>query len=176
MVYLAPTFLLAALATSLAANAETYASKEWAWSTETGRDGYYYAATLNKAGHLLGQYCYFETENCMYLVALGTTCDEGQEYPALVNSDSGAVHVKLVCAHKYEGQNVLAIDAFEEIDRVVRNATKLGIVLPLQNDEFKVSRFGLAGSTYAIDLMRAAAERRLKVKPLNADRPDEERI
>lgn len=169
-------FLAVLLSISSVAHGEAFLSKDWAWSTDTDKDGYYFAATINGVGSLVGQYCYFDSGNCLWLIGLKTTCDEGSEYPALVNSDAGALQVTLLCAHKYEGRNVLAVSDFDGFDRIVRNATKMGIVLPLQNDEFKVSRFGLAGSTYALDLMRAATERRMKRKPTNVNKPDEERI
>lgn len=152
--------------------AETFASKDWAWSTDG--DGFYYAATANATGHILGQYCYFESGSCLYIVGIGITCEEGHEYPAVINSDASSSHVTLVCAHKYEGQNVLFIRGFDDVDRIIRAATRIGIAIPMENDQCKVSRFGLAGSTYAIDLMRAASAARMKRQPKNASQPSEE--
>lgn len=110
----------------------------------------------------------------MYIVGIGITCEEKHEYPALINSDAGSAQVTLICAHKYEGENVLLVSGFDDIDRIVRAATRIGIAIPMENDQFKVSRFGLAGSTYAIDLMRAAAEAKMKHQPKNASQPSEE--
>lgn len=73
-------------------------------------------------------------------------------------------------------QQVYGVKAFDDVDRIIRNATRMGIVIPLQGDEFKVSRFGLAGSTYAIDLMRTATEAKIQREPVNASKPVEERI
>lgn len=160
---------------SISAHAETFASKEWAWSTDP--PDFYYAATVNGAGHILGQYCYFEAASCPYLVGIGIDCEKGSQYPALINSDAGSAQVSLVCAYKYQNQFVLVINSFDDADRIIRAATRIGIAVPMQGDEFKVSRFGLAGSTYAIDLMRAAAQDNMERQPQNANTlPPEERI
>nr|WP_320013145.1 hypothetical protein [uncultured Desulfobulbus sp.] len=44
----------------------------------------------------------------------------------------------------------------------------------MENDRFKVSRFSLSGSTYAIELMRMAAERAMQPEPSNKKREDVE--
>jgi hypothetical protein len=151
----------------ISAHAETFASKEWAWSTDN--PDFYFAATANGVGHILGQYCYFESGTCLYLVGIGINCEEGSQYPALINSDAGSAQVSLVCAYKYENQFVLFINSFDDVDRIIRAATRIGIAVPMQRDEFKVSRFGLAGSTYAIDLMRASAQDKMQRQPQNAN-------
>lgn len=153
--------------------ADTYTPKDWFWSKDNS--DFFFAATINSSGHSIGQYCYFESGNCMYLVNLKVTCEVGHKYPALINSSSGAVHIEMVCSHEYEGDGVFAITPFDDIDNVVRQASRMGIVIPMEGDQFKVGRFSLAGSTYALDLMRAAAEQKnakqTKPKP---DKPDEE--
>jgi hypothetical protein len=78
--------------------AGTSTFKDWLWGTETD---YYYAATINDAGHLLGQYCYFKSTSCVYFVGISLTCELGSQYPSLLNSDAGAAHISLVCSHKY---------------------------------------------------------------------------
>lgn len=138
-------------------------SKDWFYVTEG--EQFHFAATVNAAQHILGQYCYLKSGECMYLVGLGITCEEGHEVPALINSNAGAVQVQLVCTGKVQGQNVLAIKPFSRIDKVVREAVYLRIAVPMKNGAFKVSRFSLAGSTYAIEQMRAAVRRHMKHKP-----------
>ena len=54
-------------------------SKDWYWDITT--EGYVYAATNNSKERVLGQYCYFNMDSCIYIVTLGITCDEGDEHP-----------------------------------------------------------------------------------------------
>ncbi len=75
-------------------------SKDWVLDID-GHD-FLYASTLNSSSHILGQYCYLDSGNCMYLVDIGISCEKGYKTPALVNSNSGAIQVKLVCGHKYK--------------------------------------------------------------------------
>jgi hypothetical protein len=152
----------------------TFAAGDWSWSSQT--EGYYYAATVNAAGHVLGQYCYFESGSCLYLVGIGTNCEPQSQYPALVNSDVGSAMVTLVCSHKFGNQYILAINSFDDIDRLVREATTIGFAVPMKNGEFKVCRFSLIGAEKSINTMREAAERRLNRKPENRSLPAEERL
>lgn len=156
-------------------NAGTYISKDWEWSDDAD-DGYLYAATINSAGRLLGQYCYIESGNCIYMVSINISCEEGEDYPGLINGDSEASHVTLTCGHQYEGQYVYYISGFDAIDALVRDSVRMAIVIPMIGDKFHVQRYSLAGSAYAIDLMRFAAEKLMDTSPLNTDRPAEESI
>lgn len=159
----------------LSAQAETFTFKDWGWNTD--RADFYYAVTINDAGHLLGQYCYLKSGTCFYFTAMGINCEVGSEYPALLNSDAGSAQISLVCSHKAENYHVLAISSFDAVDRMIRAATRVGIAVPMQNDQFKVSRFSLAGSTHAIDRMRAAAEAKMQRAPRNTGKPPaEERL
>ena len=134
------------------------------------------AVTANTAGHIFGQYCYIEEQYCIYAIAIGINCKPGNEYPALINSDAGSGRVTLVCGGKVEDQHVLGVSGFDDIDRVVRKATRFGIAIPMKNDEFKVGRFSLRGAAETIDFMRTVAEKKMKGTPQNRSRPAEERI
>lgn len=154
--------------------AETFSSKDWIWNTDNNNA--YYAVTVNDAGHLLGQFCYLLTGNCLYTVGMDISCEQGNEYPALINSDAGSAQVTLVCGDKVAGQtqNVMYMSPFDDVDRLIRDASRIGIAIAMQNEQFKVARFGLAGSTYAIDLMRAAAAIKMERQPHNANLSSEE--
>ncbi len=154
--------------------AEIGVSRDWIWNTE--EEGFYYAITMNAQEHILGQYCYLEKAVCIYMVGLNITCELGETYPAMVNSDKGAAHVLMECSHRVEGQNVLALNEFEKIDAIVREASHIGFVIPLENDKFKVARLSLMGSADAIDNMRAAAKRAIGIteQPRKTRLPDEE--
>ena len=110
------------------------------------------------------------------MVSMGINCKEGDQYPALINSDAGACSLNLVCGAKIENENLLVVNKFEDIDGILRKATLIGFAVPIDNDQFKVSRFNLDGSINAIDLMRAAFEAKKKSEPQKSSLPDEERL
>jgi len=144
------------------------------WESSTVGEEYLFAAVENSAGHVLGQYCFFESGSCSYLLAIGTNCEPESEYPALVSSDVGAAHLTLVCGAEIEGQHVLIVP-FDDMDKIVRKSSRVGLVVPMQNDQFKVARFSLAGSSKAIERMLAAASERLTDDQLkNASNPPAE--
>jgi hypothetical protein len=155
-----------------AVHAGTFASKDWIWSTN-GND-YYYAATLNSAERVLGQYCYLHSGICLYIVDIGITCNKGHKYPALINSNTGSAFVTLICGNKFREHNVLAISKFDDIDRIVRHATRLGVAIGMQNGLFKVTRFNLAGSAYAIGSMRQAVQEKVTSGLKNSGIPVEQ--
>ena len=153
-------------------SAETFLSKDWVWNTDD--EDFYFAATVNEEGHLLGQYCYFKSASCLYVVRIGINCKEGEQYPALINSDSGTYSVNLLCGGNFEQQNLLFVNNFDGIDNIIRSSARIGIAVPEQGDLLKVSRFSLAGSISAIDSMRSAATTRMKSKPQNRSLPADE--
>lgn len=154
--------------------AEVGVSRDWIWSTE--EEDFYYAITMNSEEHVLGQYCYLARAVCIYMVGFNITCELGETYPAMVNSDKGAAHVLLECSHRVDGQNILALNEFDKIDAIVREASRIGFVIPMANDKFKVARLSLMGSAAAIDNMRAAAKRAIGIReePAKVRQPDEE--
>ena len=132
-------------------------SKDWTWNIDDTDS--VYAATMNSADHMLAQFCYPETGKCLYAVAFGTNCEEGSKYPALVNADEGAYYIELVCGDKMDGQHLMFVSDFDQIDKIVRSSERIGIVMPMQGDEFKAVRFSLRGATEALDSMRSAAQK-----------------
>lgn len=138
--------------------AETRYNKEWAWDTSNA--DFAYAATVNDDGRVLGQYCYYSQSTCIYIVSFGITCEQGGEYPALINSNLGAVEVRLVCGHDLGKENAFYIKPFETIDGTIKDATNIGFAIAMESGYFKVVRFSLAGSTYAIESMRSYVEER----------------
>ncbi len=146
------------------ARAEAPASEKWVASTDNNE--FYFAVSMNEAAHLLGQYCYLDSRSCYYLVAfsafgLNAPCKEGKLYPVLVSTELGAEHMNVICSHGSGGKPRLVLDNFDVVDRLVRNASKIGFAMALNNDQFKVSRFDLTGAAHAIDIMRAAAEKKV---------------
>ncbi len=128
-----------------------------------------YAATINDSEAIFGQYCYPDKGACYWLLANDIDCDTGSKYPVLVNTDSGASSLELLC-FKLKDKGRYAFTDFDAIDKIARGSTRLGIAFPMQNGLFQVHRFSLDGSTRAVDVMREAAEKLMKSPTNTKDR------
>jgi hypothetical protein len=127
----------------------------------------HYAATINDSGNIFGQWCDTSEGSCFYLLAMPTRCEDEASYPVLVNSDMGSLTTTLVCRGKLDGRNLYryVMANFDDIDNLVRKSRRVGIAMPLEGDEFRVSRFSLSGAAASLSLMRSAAESSLSRQP-----------
>lgn len=142
---------------SPAAAADTESFGNWMVGTIEGGEGYF-AATVNDSNAVLGQYCYVESGDCLWLLATSTNCEEGERYPVLVNADAGSAQLELVC-RKLGKKPRYIFTNFESIDKSVRNSGKyIGFAFPLQSGLFQVDRFLLDGAVESIVRMRAVAK------------------
>ncbi len=140
-----------------AAAAETESFGNWMVGTIEGGEGYF-AATVNDSNAVLGQYCYLESGDCLWLLATSTNCEEGERYPVLVNADAGSAQLELVC-RKLGKKPRYIFTNFESIDKSVRNSGKyIGFAFPLQSGLFQVDRFLLDGAVESLVRMRAVAK------------------
>jgi len=158
---------VAAVGLSLAwfspAQAQSFAN--WSSGTVTTGDAMY-AITINDSGNALGQYCFPASESCVWLLAMSTTCDEGDQYPVLANSDVGAAYLQVYCSRKLDnGLQGYAFTQFDAVNAIVTKGSTVGFAIPLKGDQFRVVRFSLAGSNRAISTMRAEAQRAQKILP-----------
>ena len=133
------------------------------WEVST-KDSAPYAATANDSDQVFGQFCFLEEGSCYWLVAITIACKEGDKYPVLANSDTGAVHLEMICldGNPQGGRYRYAFTHFDEVDQLVRDSTRVGFAMPLQEDSFRVLRFNLRGVETALSVMRDAANKRLK--------------
>ena len=145
------------IAWGASARAESTAFGDWFWDF-SDNDDFVFAATMNSDGRILGQYCYYNEEYCIYVVSFGTLCTEGDKYPVLLNTETFSKSVEMVCGHIYKDANVFYFTDFDEIDSAVRSSPSIGYALAMKEGRFKVVRFSLSGSGKAIDAMREAAE------------------
>lgn len=157
-----------------AAFSETFENGEWSWTNDDDGSEMAIAATGNEANQYFGQVCYFEAGNCLFVLTLDTSCEEDAEHPALMSSDAGSVHVTLVCQGLSEGAYTYFVSPFDDVDYVVRKATRLAIVVPLDGDEFQVSRFSGIGAVETMDEMRTWANGKVTVPP--KEKPPVERL
>ncbi|WP_425668730.1 hypothetical protein ACPSL3_09775 [Vibrio owensii] len=123
------------------------------WVIDTSGSDYFYAATINNSGHIFGKYCYFDDQQCFFLLGIDINCKTGNKYPILVNAESGALNMNLVCGDKVGKHQVLTFDNFDEIERTAKESNKLGVAIPMESGQFKVSRFSMSGSTYSLETM-----------------------
>lgn len=128
------------------------------WSYQAGDA--FYAATVNDSGGIFGQWCDGPSQTCVYLIGTTTACETDASYPVLVNSDSGSSSMTIICRGKLDGQSFyrFAFSNFDQMDITVRSAKRIGIAMPLRDDQFKVSRFSLEGAKTSIDIMREAVQ------------------
>ena len=150
--------------TLMFAGATIAADPPGAWHFERGTSTYV-AATSNSDGDTFGQVCYAAERRCYWLVGLKRGCSANATHPVLVNTDTGASTFKIMCRGpsaddrtRYE----YAINEFDDIDRLVSTAKRIGLALPLTGDQFLVVRFDLTGSIPAVTAMRQAAEAQMR--------------
>lgn len=134
-------------------------SNAQSWLADVTNDGNgIYAATLNDEGNVFGQFCYLDIGSCLWTMTLKTRCRDGAKYPTLINSESGAFHVTIMCdgelPNPRDGFRYIFLD-FEIVDSAVRESRQIGIAMPLETNQFRVSRFDLRGSIPVIEKMRA---------------------
>lgn len=137
------------------ANAQQFGA--WSVGPMSDNEGVY-AATLNDSNGVLGQYCYKDDGNCLWILANTINCDEKSQYPILVNSDAGATNMQLLCV-KVSGKPRYAFMNFSDIDGLIKQSSYIGFAFPMASGQFQVSRFKLNGANKAISYMRDIAEK-----------------
>lgn len=157
-------FVASAVAASpIAASAQEGRYDDWVVGVSNDRSGLY-AATSNDSGSAFAQAC--DTRGtCEYRLSISVRCEPGARYPVLVNAnagDAGAMMGTMICQGPNPAQTsstIYTIGPFDDLDRLVRGATRIGFAMPMQSDQFHVARFSLRGSVPALSSMRGAAAR-----------------
>ncbi len=147
------TLVFATLACPFVVQAQTTFGS---WTTGViDNSGGLYAATINDSGAIFGEYCYFATKNCLWLIAVDSKCIKDQEYPVLANTDKGAASFTLHCnGVEKNGLYSFSFRNWKDLELMIRAGERLGIATPMQSDQFKVYRFllnGLNASTQNIE-------------------------
>jgi hypothetical protein len=142
-----------------ASNAQTRTRTfvDWTMGTQTAEEGLF-AATTNDSGNILGKYCFATLDGCMYLLAMKTSCEQGNKYPVLVNANTGSQTLEVYCNGLLGRYNLYqyVFTEFDKIEDTVLRANRVGFAVPLQSDQFNVIRFSLMGSNEAIEAMTQA--------------------
>jgi len=143
------------------------------WHDYYVEDGEIYIAEIaNDSEDYFGQACYASEGSCTYLTIINLTCKSGSKYPILINTDKTATTTQLVCT---DGE-MFAFTDFDLIDKIVRDSSRIGIVIGMENDRFQASRFSLKGANKTIDHMRTKANEHITsgIKPV--PKPAEHRL
>ena len=113
------------------------------------------AVTTNQAGSFFGLLC---GKTCSFYINNGRDCEVGASYPGLISGAGGALAVTLRCLHiREEGQQIAAFLLDEDVSEVMQGGGELGVVVPLADGQFAVSRFSLTGAFDAVtDMLRMA--------------------
>lgn len=109
-------------------------------------DGYAISSTLNASGSKLGVLC---GSTCVVFVNTARACKQGDSYPSLVNSSTGAMHIWLKCTI-IDKLNLLSTPAEGLLMDAIESGGEIGFALPLSGGQFNVSRFSLNGAIPAI--------------------------
>jgi len=104
------------------------------------------AWTDNESGSEFGLLC---SSDCMIYLDFRTTCEEGHDYPAMINSDPGALSITMRC-HHYEDRQIFITEATEEYIDMVERDGEIGFAFPLDGGQFRVVRFSTRGGYEAI--------------------------
>lgn len=108
----------------------------------------FYAATVNESNDIFGEYCYFATKTCTWYVAMDSVCEKDHVYPVLGNTDQGAAPLELVCVGQFdEAHYSYAFRHWQDLERLVKTAKRVGLAMPMKEDQFQVHRFLLDGIT-----------------------------
>lgn len=126
---------------------------------------YLYAATKNDSGEILGEYCYFKSKKCVWLVSFNTKCKAGDSYPILANSDSSAIALTVTCfgpIDEHSSVHVYGFDDWKLLESMLKDAGRVGFATALSGDQFSVARFSLSGRTDATAALEAMFSEKIK--------------
>jgi len=131
---------------SIALGAEQY--QKWHVLQTSNGDGV--AATFGKDTDIsLVFRCFAKDKQCLHLIRPKIKCDDGGEYPMLVNSDSGAYLLTAICGHS-KGVPELYLKEYDKVHNMLKNGSYIGFAIPMESGSFKAVRFSLMGSSKAM--------------------------
>ena len=118
-----------------------------------------FAGTMNDSGSLLAETCATDKDSCIWMLTIDSVCEEGAEYPVLINSDQSAVTATVTCLGRAEskGDYRYRFNDWKSLEAVILKAKKVGFAFPLQQDQFTVVRFSLDGVAKASQLAERLA-------------------
>jgi hypothetical protein len=118
------------------------------------------AMTTVPSGGSFGQIC-TPDEGCAWSLVISGSCAPGDTHPALGASSAAAMTLELACEERFGGG--MARFSFvhpERVDALMKGATRLGIAVPLRDDDIRVLHFELDGMKAALERARARNDKR----------------
>jgi hypothetical protein len=132
------------------------------WSATHSGDGLYFATTTNATGAVFGVMC--SDGSCISFVNPTIACEEKAKYPALINSPGGSFFTTLSCRHVGE-RNLLVLEDDSNLVESMEIGGVLGIAVPMQSGEFRVSRFSLTGALKSVNRIASLSGRQTGKRP-----------
>jgi hypothetical protein len=137
-----------------AAGAQTRKFGAWTVAMSDDKKDLIAATTVDEDKYLAYR-CFGRTKKCAHVVNLAAECEEGKEYPVLVNSSHAALAITCTCSVN-EDQYELVPD-YDDFHTVLANSTGyIGFALPMVSGQFKVVRFNLNGVGGAMEMAERA--------------------
>lgn len=125
-----------------------------------------YVATVNESDTILGKYCYFDTNTCMWVLMSSVSCKDKDSYPALLSADKEAQSIELVCLGAFSSTRYrYGIKPYDSVNPAIVSSKKIGIASALSSGEFRVNRFDISGITESHDAMIEFFSKRRNTKP-----------
>lgn len=133
------------------------------WNVSGNSNGMY-AFTINDSGELLGEYCYYKTGNCSWLLGIHTSCKSNITGFALANASGGSLPLNILCTGNVPHSSLYeyVFTNWKKLESEFQDASQIGFAVALQADRFIVIRFSLVGRTDAEAAMQAVFEHGLK--------------
>jgi hypothetical protein len=131
------------------------------WQVNLG-DKYAEAFTASDSGGTFGLICDRAKATCFYYVTMPASCDEDASVPLLANADAGSLLLTGRCAVINDAgkvTHVLALSPFDDVTKGIQKGQRFGLAVPMVDGQFRVFRFSLNGSSYALSKVNSAASR-----------------
>ena len=142
---------------------------DWAVSTDIPKT--WFAIVANDSDDLFGEYCDPRPEGaCQWLLVMPLPCETGSKAPAIANSDAGAESFTVQClGPNSAGKYRYAFSPFDQMEDLIKRSSRIGLAFPLEQDQFRVVRFQMSGSSVALATMKKGAAKLLPPQASTAD-------
>ena len=119
------------------------------------------AATSQDDDKFLAYRCFTSEGKCAHVIVTATRCEEGGNYPVLINASSGSLTVDCLCSENENGTYELVPKNFDNFHNTLTESSGyIGFAIPLESGQFKVIRFSLNGAKRAMTAAEAAIRKK----------------